>query len=74
MTTSTTSPADAPTVQLVAQGKLPAGYATEDGVGLHYVGTQLHEAVSVLPGSRAWHVAPDGRGGYTEQEIVPRLA
>src|ERR1039457_5369911 len=34
--------------QLAGQGSLPPGYATEDGVGLHYVGTRLHEAVSAL--------------------------
>jgi peptidase E len=54
--------------QLVAEGTLSAGYATEDGVGLHYVDGELHEAVSVLPDARAWHVTVDG-----EQEIVPRL-
>lgn len=59
--------------ELVAKGELAAGYATEDGVGLHYVGTGLHEAVSVSPGQRAWRVAPDGQGGYTEQKISPRL-
>ena len=60
--------------EMVAQGRLAAGYATEDGVGLHYVGTALHEAVSILPGKRAWRVDPDGAGGYTEQAVVPRLA
>ncbi|SDM11204.1 peptidase E [Nonomuraea jiangxiensis] len=40
----------------VARGVLPAGYATEDGVALHYVGTDLHEVVSVLPGRNAWFV------------------
>jgi len=59
--------------RLAVEGYLPAGYATEDGVGLHYVGTELREAVSVLPGKHAWHVAPDGQGGYTEQPITPRL-
>jgi peptidase E len=59
--------------QLVASGTLPGGYATEDGVGLHYVGTRFHEAVSVLPDARAWKVSPDGSGGYQETEIVPRL-
>jgi peptidase E len=57
--------------EMVAQGRLAAGYATEDGVGLHYVGTALHEAV---PGKQAWRVDPDGAGGYTEQAVVPRLA
>jgi peptidase E len=59
--------------ELVATGSLPAGYATEDGVGLHYAGTELREAVTVLPGTRAWHVAPDTHGGYTEEPITPRL-
>lgn len=59
--------------ELVASGRLAAGYATEDGVGLHYVGTGLHEAVSVLPGKRAWRVEPDGSGGFTEQAVAPRL-
>jgi peptidase E len=60
--------------EMVAQGRLAAGYATEDGVGLHYAGTALHEAVSILPGKQAWRVDPDGTGGYTEQAVVPRLA
>jgi peptidase E len=59
--------------ELVADGKLPAGYATEDGVGLLYAGTELLEAVTILPDRHAWHVTPDGDGGYTEQAIVPRL-
>ena len=44
--------------RMVGEGILPAGYATEDGVGLHYVGTGLHEAVTVLAGKRAWRVQP----------------
>lgn len=60
--------------EMVADGRLAAGYATEDGVGLHYLGTALHEAVSILPGKQAWRVDPDGTGGYTEQAVVPRLA
>jgi hypothetical protein len=47
---------------------LPPGYATEDGVGLHYVDGELHEAVSVLADARAWYVTADG-----DREIVPRL-
>ncbi|HEU5028105.1 MAG TPA: peptidase E [Spirillospora sp.] len=42
----------------VADGLLPAGHATEDGVALHYVGTRLHRALAVLPDRRAWHVEP----------------
>ena len=59
--------------ELIASGELPAGYATEDGTGLLYAGTELREAVTILPGRHAWYVSPDGNGGYTEQAIVPRL-
>ncbi len=59
--------------ELIANGELPAGYATEDGVGLLYAGTTLLEAVTTLPGRHAWHVTPDRNGGYAEQAIVPRL-
>jgi peptidase E len=57
---------------LVGSGALPAGYATEDGVGLHYIGTELAEAVTVRPGARAWRVEPDGAGGWLERAITPR--
>jgi hypothetical protein len=53
--------------KLVASGELPPGYATDDGVGLHYVDGAFHEAVSVLPDARAWYVETGG-----ETEIVPR--
>jgi len=46
--------------QLVADGTLPPGYAADDGVGLHYVGTELHEAVADRDGASAWRVQPDG--------------
>ena len=59
--------------QLVADEVLPAGYATDDGVGLHYRGTELAEAVSDTPGKSAYRVEPDGRGGAVETVIEPRL-
>ena len=58
--------------RMVATGELSGGHATEDGVGLHYLGTELAEAVTVRPGARAWRVDPDGRGGLTERAITPR--
>ncbi|MGH3326544.1 MAG: Type 1 glutamine amidotransferase-like domain-containing protein [Streptomycetales bacterium] len=59
--------------RLVADGTLPPGYATDDGVGLHYAGTQLVEAVSDRPGAAAYLVTPDGSGATTEQQIAARL-
>jgi peptidase E len=58
--------------QLVAEGVLPAGYATEGGVGLHYVGPQMREAVTIRPAARAWLVCPAASGGYAEEAITPR--
>ncbi|MGW5154336.1 Type 1 glutamine amidotransferase-like domain-containing protein [Nonomuraea wenchangensis] len=53
-------------------GTLPAGYATEDGVALHYVGDRLHEVVSVLPDRNAWFVEADGEGGSRETALPAR--
>jgi peptidase E len=44
----------------VAAGLLPAGYAADDGVGLVFRGTELAEAVSEVPGGRAFRVEPSG--------------
>ena len=58
--------------ELIATGGLPDGYATGDGVGLHYVGTELREAVGVLPDRSAWHVRRAEEGGYRETGIPAR--
>ena len=63
----------APYRRMVAAGDLPPGYATEDGVGLHYVGTELAEAVTVRPGARAWHLEPTGFGRCAERPVEARL-
>ncbi len=42
-------------LRLVAEG-FPAGYAAEDQVGLHFVGTELAEAVTGRVGGRAFRV------------------
>ena len=59
--------------RLVADGTLPTSYATDDGVGLHYEGTELVEAVADRPGVAAYRVerGPDGRA--VETRIEPRL-
>jgi len=55
--------------QMVAAGELPAGYATEDGVGLHYVGDRLHRVVSLRPHSGAWWIEPNESRGYIERAV-----
>lgn len=44
---------------LVSNG-FPAGYATDDGAALHFVGTELHEVVASSSGARAYRVDSDG--------------
>lgn len=46
----------------VAAGRLPPGWAADDGVGLLFRGATLEAAVSSRPGARAWRVEPDGAG------------
>jgi len=58
--------------QLIAEGTLPDGYATDDGVGLVYQGTELLEAVSEIRGKGAYLVRRvDGRA--VEERIEPRV-
>ena len=59
--------------RLVAERALPAGYASEDGVGLHYVGADLAEAVTIVAGKWAWWVEAAPNGGFRQQPIEPRL-
>ena len=42
--------------QLVGEGRLPTGYATDDGVGLLYRGTELTEALTEVDGAGAYKV------------------
>jgi peptidase E len=60
---------------LVANGTLPAGFATDDGVGLHYRGLELVEAVSDRADAYAWSIEPAVSGsaaGVLETQITPR--
>jgi peptidase E len=59
--------------KLIGDGTLPDGYATDDGVGLHFVGTELREAVSDEPKAAAYRVERTGDGQVRETIITPRL-
>jgi dipeptidase E len=45
--------------ELIAAGMAP-GIAADDGVALHYVGSELAEVVTCRPGARAFQVTQDG--------------
>ncbi len=57
---------------LIAHGTLPDGYATDDGVGLLYRGTQMTEALTEVPGQGAYRVTRDGDQAR-EERIEPRV-
>jgi peptidase E len=59
--------------RLVGDGTLPDGYATDDGVGLHYIGTELHEVVSETPAAAAYRIERCGPGEVRETRLTPRL-
>jgi peptidase E len=58
--------------RLVADGTLPAGHATDDGVGLVYRGTDLVEAVADRPGAAAYQVERGDDGAAVETRVEPR--
>ncbi|GAB2860581.1 peptidase E [Actinocorallia aurea] len=55
----------------IASGELPDGYAADEGVALHYVGTEFVQAVGYRPSGRAWRIERDG-AGVKETPIEPR--
>ena len=57
---------------LIADGTLPAGYATDDGVGLLYRGGEMVEAVSEKDGKGAYWVERDAGGQAVETRLDPR--
>jgi dipeptidase E len=61
-----------PTYQrAVGEGALAPGFAADDGVGLHFEGTDLVEAVCERAGAAAYCVERDG-DGVRETRIEPR--
>jgi dipeptidase E len=46
------------------------GIAADDGVGLHYVGTELAEIVSCRPGATAYRVTGDGEERLDARELT----
>jgi peptidase E len=59
--------------RLVADRTLPTAYATDDGVGLHYRGTELVEALTEIPGKGAYRVERGPDRQAVETRIEPRL-
>jgi peptidase E len=58
---------------LVAAGRLPTAYATDDGAALVYRDTRMTEAVADTAGKFAYLVERDSDGQARETVITPRL-
>ena len=48
--------------QLIAHGTLGEGYATDDGVALHYIDRKLHKVITDTPDKYAYHVVKTNAG------------
>jgi peptidase E len=59
--------------RLVADGALPTAYATDDGAGLLYRGTELVEALTEIAGAAAYRVERGADGAALETRIEARL-
>jgi peptidase E len=57
---------------MVAAGAIDAGYACDDGVALHYVGTELAQIVSSRPHALAYRVER-ADGAAEETPLTPRF-
>ena len=57
---------------LIADGTLPDGWATDDGTGLLYHGTELVETLSEVKGKGTYRVTRAG-GKAREERVEPRL-
>lgn len=58
--------------RLIGDGTLPDGFATDDGVGLVYRGTEMTEAVADRPDCFAYRLVRTGEGTAEETVVEPR--
>ena len=58
--------------RLIAEGTLPDGYATENGTGLVFFGTELHDAFTEVEGKVAYSLTREG-GATREVALRPAL-
>jgi len=56
----------------VAEGGMPASWAADDGVALHFVDEQLHAVVSSRVDVKAWRVERDAAGAVVETSRAAR--
>jgi hypothetical protein len=60
------------TQKLIGDGTLPDGYATDNGTGLVFFGTELQYAFTEVEGKSAWAISRNGNG-VKETALETRL-
>jgi peptidase E len=58
--------------EAIATGRLPAGFAADDGAALVLHGTDVNECVSSRASARVLAIAPDAEGGTAQRELTVR--
>lgn len=56
--------------RFISEGLMPGGYAADDWVGLHFVGSTLQQAISAKPNANAYEISPNS-AGFQERVIRP---
>jgi len=58
--------------RFISEGSMIPGYAADDWVGLHFIGSKLHQIVSPKPNANAYEVSRKSNGAH-EKVIRPTL-
>ncbi len=58
-----------PRYRELVDGGLAGGIAADDGVAVHYVGTEISEIVTCRPGAAAYRVTRDGEERLETREL-----
>jgi hypothetical protein len=61
------------TLRLVGDGTLPEAYASDDGTGLVFEGTELVDCISEVEGAQTWHITRGPDGTAQETALPTRL-
>lgn len=59
--------------ELIANGTIAPGYATDDGVAIHYRGTELHAVLADTAERSAYRVSRADSGEAVEEPLAPTL-
>jgi peptidase E len=60
-------------LELIKDGTLPAGYATEEGVSIHFIDGKIHKIITDTPGQAAYYVHRDKNHKVIEERLEPEL-